>query len=343
METDEHQTEIETKKNEPNAAAEKQQKSLFKPAWWLPGSHMQTLWPTLCRRLIKDVKLKRERFELPDGDFVDLDWAGHGHGPVILVLHGLEGSVNSPYANGMLNAVQQQGWRGVLMHFRGCSGEDNRHPRTYHSGDTADLNAVITALQAREPGVPFAAVGFSMGGNVLLKWLGELGSKNPLKAAVAVSVPFELHKTSLRIQAGFSRVYQFYFMLGLRKKMRDKFKAKPAPFEVAALAKMQTIEEFDDKVTAPLHGFASADDYYTKASCRQFLHKIAVPTLLIQAKDDPFMTDDLLPDQDELSPEVILELTEKGGHVGFVSGAFPWRAEYWLEQRVPEFLEQFLT
>ncbi|EKD72410.1 MAG: hypothetical protein ACD_45C00682G0002, partial [uncultured bacterium] len=230
------------------------------------------------------------------------------------------------------------GWRGVLMHFRGCSGEANRYARSYHSGDTDDVAAVIAALQAREPTSLYAAVGFSLGGNVLLKWLGESGKQNPLKAAVAISVPFELHKSAERIQQGFSRVYQRYFLQKLRQKVHEKFKARSAPFELRSLDQVQTIREFDDIVTAPLHGFANVDEYYTKSSCRQFLDKIHVPTLLVQAKDDPFMMEDALPKEYELSPYVTFDLTEKGGHVGFVTGSFPWRADYWLEHRVPEFL-----
>lgn len=314
----------------------------FKPAWWLPGPHLQTLWPTLCRRELKNIVLKRERFELDDGDFVDLDWTEKKEGPIVLILHGLEGSVNSPYAKGMLHAIQQQGWRGVFMHFRGCSGEMNRRPQSYHSGDTKDVANIVTVLLEREKCHRIAAVGFSLGGNVLLKWMGEVGNHNPLCAAVGISVPFELSKTATRIQQGFSRIYQQYFMRTLCRKVRDKFETRPAPIELPTLEELHSLREFDDKVTAPLHGFASAEDYYQKSSSRQFLKNIAVPTLLLQAKDDPFMTTDLLPEMNELSPHVKLELTEQGGHVGFVSGTLPWRAEYWLERRVPEFLLEHL-
>jgi predicted alpha/beta-fold hydrolase len=323
--------------------AKNSSKPSFKPAWWLPGGHLQTIWPTLCRRQIKNFNLRRERFELPDGDFVDLDWAGDGNGPIVLILHGLEGSVNSPYAKGMLLSLKQYGWRGVFMHFRGCSEEFNRYPRSYHSGETADVAAVIDAIHAREPNVFLAAIGFSLGGNVLLKWLGESGEKNPLKAAVGISVPFELHKTANRVQIGLSRLYERHFMRSLCKKIHDKFSILTPPIELPSLNELKSLREFDDKITAPLHGFESAEDYYQKSSSRQFLHKIKIPTLLLQAKDDPLMTDDLLPEENELSPQVILELTDQGGHVGFVAGDVPWRAQYWLEQRVPEFLAQFLT
>lgn len=258
------------------------------------------------------------------------------------MLHGLEGSVNSPYAKGMLHAIQQQGWRGVFMHFRGCSGEMNRHLQSYHSGDTKDVATIVEVLRTREKCEHIAAVGFSLGGNVLLKWLGELGANNPLQAAVAISVPFELSKTALRIQQGFSRIYQQHFMRTLRQKFRDKFATHPAPIGLPVLNKLRSLRDFDDKVTAPLHGFANAEDYYQQSSCRQFLKNITVPTLLLQSKDDPFMTLDILPQQNELSPQVKLELSEQGGHVGFVGGTVPWRPEYWLEKRVPTFLMEYL-
>ncbi len=314
----------------------------FSPAWWLPGPHLQTLWPTLCRRELKSIVLKRERFELEDGDFLDLDWTDQKEGPIVLILHGLEGSIHSPYAKGMLHAVQQRGWRGVFMHFRGCSGEMNRHPQSYHSGETKDVARLVDLLQKREKCQQIAAVGFSLGGNVLLKWLGELGKDSPLCAAVGISVPFELSKTATRIQRGFSRVYQRHFMRTLCQKVRDKFEHQSPPIELPELGELRSLREFDDRITAPLHGFLGAEDYYQKSSSRQFLKKIAIPTLLLQAKDDPFMTTDLLPDPGELSPHVTLELTEQGGHVGFVGGKLPWRAEYWLEQRVPEFLLEHL-
>lgn len=316
--------------------------SHFKPAWWLPTSHLQTIWPTLFRRPISHLLISRERFELPDGDFIDLDWVGKGHGPIVIILHGLEGSIESPYAKGMLDAIQRQSWRGVFMHFRCCSGERNRLPRTYHSGETGDIATIVKTLREREPGIPFAAIGFSLGGNVLLKWLGETGEHNPLQAAVAVSVPFELSKSIQRINKGFSRVYQRHLLKHLYRKIQWKFREQSAPIAIPPFSEMHTLRDFDEKVTAPLHGFNSAEEYYAKSSSRQYLRAIRIPTLLLQAKDDPFMTHDLLPEYQELSPEVRLELTDKGGHVGFVAGSYPWGAHYWLEQRAPEYLRGYL-
>lgn len=316
--------------------------SEFKPAWWLPHAHMQTLWPTLCRRDVNDFPIKRERFELPDGDFIDLDWVDQETGPIILVLHGLEGSIRSSYAKGILRSFYQKGWRGVLMHFRGCSGEPNRLMRTYHSGETNDLAAVIESLQEREPGVQIAAIGFSLGGNVLLKWLGETGANNPLIAAVAICVPFELNKTAQRIQEGFSRIYQWHLLKCLCTRLVKKYQLQTAPFDISIFDKLQSIREFDDKITAPLHGFADADEYYRLSSSRPYLRHIQVPTLILQSKDDPFMTADIIPQTHELSSSIQLELTNSGGHVGFVSGQFPWSANYWLEQRIPAFLKEYL-
>lgn len=314
----------------------------FKPAWWLPNSHLQTLWPAICRRSVKNLPLERERLELPDGDFIDLDWLGRNEkGPLVLILHGLEGSIESHYAKGMLQTLSQRGWRGVFMHFRGCSGEPNRLPRGYHSGETGDVKYVTKVLLDRDPNIQLAAIGVSLGGNVLLKWLGETGQKNPLKAAIAISVPFELHKAAARVQHGFSKFYQWYFIKCLRDRLSQKF-TRSSPVDLSPIYSVRTMYDFDDKITAPLHGFSSVDDYYTRASSRQYLRTINVPTLILHAKDDPLMSEDVIPEPRELSSAVQLEITETGGHVGFVMGKYPWRPEYWLEKRVPDFLSKYL-
>lgn len=316
--------------------------SQFKPAWWLPSSHLQTLWPTLCRSGLKDLPLERERLELPDGDFIDLDWLNkQKSGPLVLILHGFEGSIDSHYAKGMLSRINAQGWRGVFMHFRGCSGEPNRLSRGYHSGETTDVAYVVKLILSREPNTNIAAIGYSLGGNVLLKWLGESGRENPLTAAIAISVPFELHKASNRMQQGFSRIYQWYLLKCVRERLSQKFLHVPSPVNPDLITDVQTVRELDDLYTAPLHGFSDADEYYTVASSRQYLRAIQVPTLVLHAKDDPFMTEDTIPNPSELSPMVKLEISESGGHVGFVSGKYPWRPEYWLEDRVPEFLREY--
>jgi predicted alpha/beta-fold hydrolase len=313
----------------------------FNAAWWLPGRHLQTLWP-LLRRFKKKFPLRRERVELVDGDFVDLDWSLQNTGPVILLLHGLEGSANSPYAQGMLNEFSAQGWRCVVMHFRGCSGEMNRLPRAYHSGDTADLAAIIKLIHTREPHTPLAAVGVSMGGNVLLKWLGETAQDNPLVCAAAISVPFDLRKSVAYLQHGFSRIYDRYLLASLKRKFALKLPIMPWQLTLAELKEMRTIWEFDDKVTAPLYGFASADDYYDQASCLPYLPLIKKPSLIVNALDDPFVPLDIVPQPENVSEQVTLAFTAQGGHVGFIGGKVPWRPSYWLEQEVSGFLRKCL-
>lgn len=315
----------------------------FKPAWWLQNPHLQTMWATLFRFSKPDnLEIVRERFELPDGDFIDIDWAGEGGGPIVIILHGLEGSIESPYAQGMLASLKSYGWRGAFMHFRCCSGERNRLLRTYHSGETGDVASFIQGLKEREPNTPLAAIGFSLGGNVLLKWLGETGEQNPLTAAIVVSVPFDLKKSVERLSQGFSQVYQSYLVRILHKKMLWKFRGKSSPVIIPPLSQLHSLRDFDENVTAPLHGFKNADDYYEQSSSLQYLKSIHVPTLILQAKDDPFYSEKFLPTSEDLSPAVQMELTEKGGHVGFVTGTFPWRPKYWLEQRIPLFLRQYI-
>jgi predicted alpha/beta-fold hydrolase len=313
----------------------------FKAAWWCQGPHAQTLWARLVRRPPR-VALRRERLELPDGDFIDLDWTRTGRGPIVIILHGLEGSSDSPYARGLLRAIEHRGWRGVVMHFRGCSGETNRLTRSYHSGDTDDLAFLITTLRRREPRAPLAIVGYSLGGNVLLKWLGKAGGVAPLHAAVAVSVPFVLHAAAARLQQGFSRLYQWQLLRSLRRTVEAKQRRMEMPLKHRDLSALKNFRDFDEHVTSPLHGFDSADHYYTVSSSRQYLGGIAVPTLLLHSRDDPFMTESAIPRPDELSEFVTLELSSRGGHVGFVAGTWPWRPHYWLDERIPAYLAQYL-
>jgi predicted alpha/beta-fold hydrolase len=280
--------------------------------------------------------------ELPDGDFVDLFWVGTGEGPVVLVLHGLEGGYTSPYAAAVLAHIAGRGWRAVLMHFRGCSGELNRLPRSYHSGDTGDLGHVLEQLRERLPDTPFAAIGYSIGGNVLLKFLGEQGTRHPLSTAIAISVPFDLAIGATRLNSGFSRVYQRRLLNNLRAKVRLKFDRIEAPIDLTALDQLRSFWAFDDKVTAPLHGFEDVHDYYKRSSCRHYLRHIRTPTLILHALDDPFMTTQAVPNTRELSSSVRLELSTRGGHVGFVSGSIPGVARYWLDRRIIGHLSEFL-
>jgi predicted alpha/beta-fold hydrolase len=290
------------------------------------------------------LRSRRERFELVDGDFLDLDWVGGDAGPIVVVLHGLMGSIESPYASGILREIERQGWRGLFVHFRGCSGEPNRLPRAYHSGDTGDLAAVIEEMNRREPSTPIAAIGYSLGGNALLKWLSETGEANPLKAAVAVSVPFDIEQVANSIHQGFSRVYERRLTRCLQEAVRSKIDrfGDIMPIDRDRVGQLDDFWSFDNEVTAPLHGFADARDYYTKSSARQFLPSIKTRTLILHAKDDPFMTPEVIPTLDEVSDSTTLEVSEHGGHVGFVSGRWPWSTRYWLEERIPAYLKEFL-
>jgi predicted alpha/beta-fold hydrolase len=291
--------------------------STFRPAWWLPGAHIQTLFPYLFRKSAVPA-LRRERLELPDGDFLDIDWTLQGSGPLVLLLHGLEGSIGSHYVRGLLGSLSRHGFRVALLYFRGCSGEPNRLARSYHSGETGDLDRVIRRLVAHRPTSPLYVVGVSLGGNVILKWLGENPRQSLVARAVAVSVPFDLNAAANRLEKGFSRLYQAFLLHKLRR--------------------LKTFRQFDDRVTAPLHGFAGVDDYYRRSSSGPYLQHILTPTLILQAADDPFMTADVIPAEDQLGPGVHLEVSRYGGHVGFVAGRWPWKPQYWMDQRVCEFL-----
>jgi len=311
--------------------------SAFRPAWWLPGPHLQTLWPTLFRpRPV--LPLETRRLELPDGDFLDLAFGGEPDGPLVLVLHGLEGSLKSHYAGNLLAALANAGFRTAFLHFRGCSGVPNRLPRSYHSGETGDLQFVVDWLGKNHAPVD-TVIGFSLGGNVLLKWLGEQGETAATRRAVAVSVPFVLADADRRLRRGLSRIYLRHLLDRLKHSYREKFARIPSPLDVD-LQRLRTFHDFDEHVTAPLHGFTGADDYYARSSSRQYLTGIRKPTLILHARDDPFMFPETVPGETELAKTVSLELSDHGGHVGFVAGRWPWQAEYWLERRIVEWLEE---
>lgn len=309
----------------------------FVPAWWLPGPHLQTLWPVLFRRRPR-LQVTRERLELPDGDFLDLSWSGPDAGPLVLLLHGLEGGINSHYMSGIMLALNRRGWRAVLLHFRNCGPEPNRLARSYHSGETGDLHHVVELLCQRLGSSLFGCIGYSLGGNVLLKWLGEQGPQSRVRLAVAVSVPFRLAECARRLDSGFSRLYQRHLLASMRASYQRKLGLLPPSLRLD-VGRLGNIHSFDDRITAPLHGFAGADDYYRRCSSRGFLQHIRTPTLILHARDDPFMYPATAPSAEELPPAVRLELSQAGGHLGFVSGPNPWRASYWLEERICNFLD----
>lgn len=307
----------------------------FTPAWWLRNPHLQTIWPVLFRRP-RQLDYRTERLELDDGDFLDLAWRGPAQGPLVLMLHGLQGSIHSHYARGLIPRLNASGYRVCLMHFRGCSGEPNRLDRSYHSGETGDLTRVVEYLQ-QVAGELHATIGFSLGGNVLLKWLGEQGERAPLRKAVAISVPFLLADAAERMNSGLSRLYQRHLVNSLRRDYKRKFSRRSSPLQID-VDRLDSFWTFDDQVTAPLHGFRDVQDYYQSASCRPFLGTIQVETLIVHACDDPFMFDATSPRNDELSPSTQLLLSPHGGHVGFVSGRWPWQPRYWLDRCITDWL-----
>ncbi|MBD1549958.1 hydrolase [Pseudomonas sp. C2L11] len=319
----------------------------FQPARGLANPHLQTLWGPLWRKL-PPLARQRERLWLADGDFLDVDWHGpHTPGaPLVLVLHGLTGSSNSPYVAGLQRALGLVGWASVAVNWRGCSGEPNLLARSYHSGASDDLAEVIALLAAKRPTAPLYAVGYSLGGNILLKYLGETAERCPLQGAVAVSVPFRLDQCADRIGLGFSRIYQRHFMREMVAYVKQKQKRLTQQGRNEHSAKLQALGslagirdfwQFDGAVTAPLHGFTSAEDYYRRASSRYYLGSITRPTLMIQAEDDPFVFRHSLPAAGELPTCVAFERHAQGGHVGFVEGSL-CRPGYYLERRIPQWL-----
>jgi len=283
-----------------------------------------------------------------DGDFVDLDWSeptptsphGRATGPLLLILHGLEGSVRSHYVGGLLLEAAARRWRAVVLSFRSCSGELNRLPRFYHSGDTGDLEMVVRRLLEREPDMRLVAAGVSIGGNVLLKFLGEHGKAAPPQVigAVAISTPYDLAACARELDRGFARVvYTTSFMRSLKAKVREKARVYPGFVDVEAVLRARTFAEYDRALTAPLHGFADERDYWTRASSKPYLDHIRRPTLLINALDDPFVPPDALPDPRTLPPEIEVQFVAEGGHVGFLDGP-PWAVRSWAERRAVAWL-----
>ena len=300
---------------------------------WLPGGHAQTIWPLLIKGPLP--RYRRERWDTPDGDFIDLDWIDGKHGaPCLVLFHGLEGSSRSHYARRLMHAVQGLGWHGVVVHFRGCSGEPNRLPRAYHSGDSQEIDWVLRRLQARGHPALFAA-GVSLGGNALLKWLAEQGTlaSDVIDAAAAVSAPLDLAAANMALSSGFNLVYARHFLRTLIPAALTKDRRFPGRIDVRRARAARTLRDFDDAVTAPLHGFLGADDYYARSSSGPLLGTVRTPTLLLHAANDPFLPQAALPRPDQLPDVVTLEVLHHGGHVGFVHGTLPGRID-WLPQRL---------
>jgi len=286
-----------------------------------------------------------ERWDTPDGDFIEVHRLAASPGaPRLLFLHGLEGTVRSHYVAGFFEEAIRRSWAADLMIFRGCGSEPNRAPRFYHSGETTDLAFVLDRVIREHPESPIVVAGVSLGGNVLLKFLGEHSRALPrqLRAAAAISVPFDLERGARFIGQGFSRVYDRHFLHTLRPKALAKLQRYPDLFDRSKLERATSIFDFDDAVTAPVHGFVDAHDYYAHSSSISFLSAIRLPTLLLSAADDPFLPTAVLDTVREIAsgnPALSLEFPEHGGHVGFVAGRWPWRPFYYAEWRACEFLE----
>ena len=321
----------------------------FRPAWWLPGAHAQTIAGRYVRPP-HGVHYRRERVETPDGDFLDLDFATVDGAPVTgddaplcLVVHGLEGSAQSPYVLETCRVLGEHGIRSAAMNFRSCSGEPNRTARFYHAGETGDFAFLLQLLATRQPGAPLLGIAFSLGANMLLKYLGERGEDSLIRAAAAISIPFDLGRGADKLAASFmGRVYTRHFVRRLVGKYRDKRAAgvdlAHVPLDERRALRSSSFRDFDDAVTARLHGFRDADEYYTTCSCARFLHGIRVPTLLVHALDDPFVDERAIPHAViAANPALHMALTPHGGHVGFITGP-PWNPRFWAEREAARFL-----
>ncbi|MDQ6621592.1 MAG: alpha/beta fold hydrolase [Pseudomonadota bacterium] len=317
--------------------------SPYRAPFWLPGGHAQTIYPFLLPRA--RVQFRRERVDTPDGDFWDFDWLdvqGAGSAtPLVALLHGLEGSSASHYARALMVHLASAGWRGVVPHFRGCGGTPNLLPRAYHSGDHEDVGLLVDAIRARIPASPLYLVGVSLGGSALLNWLGRLGAapRTHIAAAAAISAPLDLTAAGVAIGQGFNRVYSRNFLNTLVPKGLAMAQRFPGTLDADKVRTVRSMYEFDHHVTAPLHGFAGADDYWHRASSKPWLAHIGVPTLVLNARNDPFVPAASLPHASAVSSAVVLEQPATGGHAGFMTGPFPGRQE-WLPRRLLQFFAQ---
>lgn len=315
------------------------EQSNYNPPFGFCSGHLQTIYPALLRKLPLTTT-ERERISTPDGDFIDLDWArAKPCNRLAILTHGLEGSSSGHYVQGMALALVRAGWNVLAWNFRSCSGEPNRKLRSYHSGSIEDLETVIHHAEAARHYESIALIGFSLGGNVTLKLVGDLGHFiNPkIKAAVGISVPCDLAGSAKRLEHHTNRLYMHRFLKTLSGKVREKARRFPGEIDAAGLELMRTFREFDDAYTAPIHGFINAADYWRQCSCSNHLQNISIPTLLINARDDPFLTPSCYPIEAARSnPHFYLEMPKHGGHMGFIK--LNEDKAYWSETRTVEFL-----
>jgi predicted alpha/beta-fold hydrolase len=320
----------------------------FRSATWLPGPHLGTVYASVARPWPRP-RFRRERWDLPDGDFLDVDRLDgpRPSSPVLVISHGLEGSSSAAYVRGLASAASRRGFAIAAWNFRGCSGEPNRLLRQYHSGETGDLAAVVGRLVDERPERPVALAGFSLGGNQLVKWLGERGDDlpAPVRAAVAISVPFDLEACAVALDGpGFwPWVYRERFLRRLRRKALRKASQHPGSIDAAAVRRAGTFAAYDGLVTAPIHGFASASDYWRRCSAARFVGGVRRDLLLLSADDDPLVPAASIPVAAvRQSRTVTLEVTPGGGHVAFVEGS-PVRPRFWAEERAAAFLAERLA
>jgi predicted alpha/beta-fold hydrolase len=312
---------------------------------WLAGGHAQTIYPLLIKP--PAYPYRRERWSTPDGDFIDVDWSEAASAPgqdratpLVVLFHGLEGSSNSHYALALMHALAARGWGGLVVNFRGCSGEPNLLPRAYHSCDSEEIDWIVRRLKEEHPQRPLCLVGVSLGGQVLLRWLGECeaAASRLVRAAAAVSAPLDYAACGHHLGRGFNRVYSLHFLRTLKSSSAAKLKRFPGLFDARRLRQARTLYEFDDVVTGPIHGFRGAADYWQRAACKPWLPAIRTPTLILNAVNDPFLPPGTLPGTSQVSSAVRLDYPRQGGHVGFVGGDFPGELG-WLPQRLLHFFE----
>lgn len=316
------------------------ERSSYRAPFFLVNGHLQTIFPSLFRK-VSGVSYRRERIETPDGDFLDLDWSEAGSKRAAIISHGLEGNTSRAYMMGMSRALNRAGWDALPWNFRGCSGEPNRKLRSYHSGATDDLHTVISHVLSQGKYSEIALIGFSLGGNVTLKYLGERGGEvhSFIRKAAAFSVPCHLASGSRKLAQPSNKLYMKRFLRMLHEKIKAKMEIMPGQLDDAGYESIKDFKGFDDRYTAPIHGFANAEDYWQKCSSKQFIPCITLPTLLINARNDPFLSKECFPVEEARgNPNFYLEMPEAGGHTGFVE--FNDSGEYWSEKRAMEFLNE---
>jgi uncharacterized protein len=316
--------------------------SAYRAPWWLPGAHLQTIYPFFFLKW-RPPTYRRTRIDTPDGDFIDIDWVNSERrdAPLVILFHGLEGSSRSHYAVALMRAVLKRNWRGAVVHFRGCGGEPNRLPRAYHSGDAEEIGWILRRFRDDHSQVPIFAAGISLGGNALLKWMARdrRDASSIIDAAAAISAPVDLGRAGDRLGRGINYWYGRMFLRSLKIKSLEKLSRYPGLYDGQAVLRADTLRDFDNLVTAPLHGFRDTDDYWTRAAAKPELGRIELPTLLLHARNDPFLPGKFLPEPATCPPSIECDFPDDGGHGGFVSGPFPGNLD-WMPGRVLDFFDR---